>query len=633
MPVDGGIVAISGFLYQIYTVGGLIAETQILGRADDSTSLGALVRLTRAGIVENERFDQDLVLSPIARDCDQGIALVQMKYSGDGMESANISHEALRTDVIGPFLEATRAAVQEQKTVTSYWLVTNRNVPGTPQDGWTQPERDVYAKLTKIQDAQIASWRTKIDEFSKQYGLTDTEILEGRRLLFGTIFDQTQGVRRAYQLVSSDFLRCLAGGQRAKPLLRAKARPEMLREVRAFDADVTGQIARRDILRRALNEGANRALIVFEGPGGAGKTATLYDWAKTLAETENATLPMVAIRQAGRLPENWPGKLVKQWNPEMDCEGLNEAVERLHIANSPNSPPILHLGLDAIDDEFASAEVAENIKALVEEFAQIDRHCQAAGTQPTARLVVTCRSYSDFRVLRLYEALSGGEPDRSRAPLTYQFGFFSRDELQQAVEINCPQLASEIFGHVPILSAIEPTFVISSSGTNTMWTSGMETGALGEIQREPMAAIIALRRDFVQVLIDPVMWRAFVGLSPGDRLAWLRGNEAIDLQLGASYVDRFVRKAARRVQIGIGQMKMALRSLAQDVGAQARFRSVTDWVSGCCQNNRMSEDAALRFMREARSGGLIVDDTPDWWQWRNDIVARSLTAMEVPHGT
>jgi len=71
MPVDGGIVALSGFIYQAWVTGGLIARTEMA--IDDGSNLEALVWLTKQGTVESEVYDQDIVLRQMADRCDQGL--------------------------------------------------------------------------------------------------------------------------------------------------------------------------------------------------------------------------------------------------------------------------------------------------------------------------------------------------------------------------------------------------------------------------------------------------------------------------------------------------------------------------------------------------------------------------------
>jgi hypothetical protein len=57
MPFDGGVVALSGFLYEAWVVGGLLAKSQVL--EEDDSHLDALVSLTKNAQLQFERFDQD----------------------------------------------------------------------------------------------------------------------------------------------------------------------------------------------------------------------------------------------------------------------------------------------------------------------------------------------------------------------------------------------------------------------------------------------------------------------------------------------------------------------------------------------------------------------------------------------
>jgi hypothetical protein len=124
MPVDGGIVALSGFLYQAYAAGGLVALTETL--EDDGTDLAALVWLAKQGTIEHEVYDQDVVLRPMIDRCDQGLVFIQLKYSAAGMNAAYIAPAVMQNEVIASFIRSKKTPPPREKQ----WRVIGLSLTG-----------------------------------------------------------------------------------------------------------------------------------------------------------------------------------------------------------------------------------------------------------------------------------------------------------------------------------------------------------------------------------------------------------------------------------------------------------------------------------------------------------------------
>jgi hypothetical protein len=388
----------------------------------------------------------------------------------------------------------------------------------------------------------------------------------------------------------------------------------MRREVDEF-GDVAGSPVRRHVLARIETEAAERALVVFEGLGGLGKTATMQQWAKELSDEDTSdSNPIVSIRVADDLASEWIADLVHRWNPAIDESQPERALERLQIANPANIPPLLHLSLDGADDFIANPLVEENVRHLAKWFWRLDQdRAQVRTSGPPARLVVTCRDAEHFsrNVLRLSQ--SGSSIEETRKPLSFVFERFNNAELRQLLELNFPYLMSRVFITAPTASL--PSANDFGAGGEALPAVGTKN-ATGKI-------------DVIRILRDPLMWRSFCEITNAQREALLEGDRSIELLLGERYVNRFAIKARSRVDLDADQINVVLTTIARQCFSEPRrYLLVNEWVAASVATGIFNERFSRLLFREALSGGLIIQDAGIKWQWRNPIVEEYLRSNE-----
>ena len=620
----------SGFIFQAYVAGGLKAFSFIDEDPEQTTSMRALVALVQGAAVHHEEYDQDIVIEPPTELPHGGIALIQVKFSDKGAASI-ISPSELK-EISKSFKRAAKRVRDEGKTVSGMWLVSNRRIPVRLSTKLRTSEKTLLRKVRPLPEQRVAAWEKAMTLFSQQFGQSEDQISIGTKALVGTIFQQSQQPQGQHEVSREDLWRCLAGGTQARSLVRKHVLPSMRDELSAFRGQADIRLVSRLRLEEAIAETANRALVIFEGRGGAGKTAALDYWAGSILGDQNPALPFVAMEKGNMLSAGWGDSLVSKWNPAVLHPQPEETCRRLRIANPNLGTPLLHLGLDAIDDEHVmSIEVRQRLRNLLHQFLALDGDCQARGRSPEIRMVVTCRSYRDLRNKMLGDnpyALPAAEQSHS----VYSFGDFTLLELQDVAQRSVTKDVFDlIFGQsAPESDALPATGSALMSNT---WPPNFQTDAWGALPR-PISSVASapVPHDFVKILQDPVMWQAFSELTEPLQRAWLTGDLSLRSRLGERYVERFLLKASRRLPFDPDVMRTALRRVATRVSplGEVFYEHVT-WIEACVTS--FGEYQASTLMQEALSGGLILRGDDGRWQWRNKIVEEYLLLPEGPnHG-
>jgi hypothetical protein len=611
MSIDGGVRAISGFLFQVLAGGALRAAGECLnyGRSTNP-ELDALIEVTRVAEVVHEFADEDLVLRRTIIDevgtTGTEITLLQAKFSLLGAARAISPSEM--SEIIKAFAKAKKRIETTGQSVTGYVLITNRSVSETAPSLKGAIETKIHNELRKVTDARIAHWHDALACFARQFGCTDQDIVQGRQALLGRIFETTVTGAASGAITRNDLLECLAGGMTARELTPERQAEAMKRQVAAFDVDVSLQLVQRELLANVDAVCAGRALVIFAGAGGSGKTAALHHWATEIANRSSDSAagprPLVAIRAANGLPEDWLSELVHDWNPALRPSSRIDALERLKIANG-DAVPTLHLGLDGTDEYPDDVAARGNVHRLARWFWQQDQ--EALGGKPVrARLVVTCRDTQGFAYDWLSLGRSGGALAPEKTPLTFTFDRFSENELRELLRKNFPALEGRLLP--PRLGAEATLVEFAAQSTQT-----------------------ATLHPLAELLRDPVMWRSFCLVTDDDRAQLLRGDETAQMRLAQGYCERFLVKAQSRTGIRSDYLRNALETIA-DRGRQAgrSFRSITDWQEAAYSGSGLSKPETRKLFDEAASGGVIRIEQRVQWDWRDDIVERFfLTSAEV----
>jgi hypothetical protein len=612
MNSDGGTRAISGFLFQVLVGGAMRAAGECDGlQKTDSADLDALIELARTGQVIHEFADEDLMLRRKVVD-PTGIAsdeatLVQVKFSALG--TAKPIGAAELGDIIEALATATRRIKNAGVRATGYALVTNRKVsPGEPALK-NKLTRSIYQKLQKVEDAGMSIWYDQLIRFARRFGQRDDEIEAGRQRLLGLIFEATTSGAAQGEITRDDLLRCLCGDARAKELIAAPQAEVMQTQVRSFDADVLRQPVRRERLASIDADCTGRAIVIFAGPGGSGKTAALYDWAEQLAARAGVDpeSPLVALRPARGLPDEWLAEAVREWNPALRPDNANEALERLQVAGR-GLVPLVHLALDGADEYPTDFANVRCVQRLVEWFWRQDE-AAAKGAPLSARLVITCRNAEEFSHDYLMLRRSGGALADGHKPLVIEFDRFSEAELRELLEKNFPGFERKLLrndnAEDALLSAL----------------TGADFSTVPTVAGAP-------RHPLTELLLDPVMWRSFCLVDDDTRASLVGGNSDMERELARHFCTRFIEKARTRTEFPRTTIETALSAIAAANRSEGRrFRGIGQWQHPAHESAGLSPVSAIHLKVEAASGGLIREVAGNRWDWRSDAVEFHLASL------
>ena len=604
---------------------GLKASAGDLNSNSDGSNLGALVRLARNAEIYNESFDQDIALRRAIDETHNGLVLVQIKYSKN---RASIGPAEMKSDIFPSLVRAYQAAQAKGENCTALCLVTNRPISDSLEGNLDAAEKEFLKKqnFLKFPDYGLEIWQNYVSGFGEQYGLSAGEIETGLTSLLGRILVATQQSVGDYQLTKDDLLKYLVGSEHAFPLTRKSALGNSQLELSDFGPVVSGEPVRRKMLDDAGAELENRALIVFEGHGGLGKTASLAWWAQTIADDNNPTLPIVSIIGAEQVSDDWIPQMVTRLNPSLTPPSDEAALHRFGVANPANKVNLIHLSLDGIDDRIDGQAASEAVKKVVHRFLKADKEARTKATRPQCRLVVTCRSFETFcsQSLHLSRTATGTGNYKDRA-LCLRFGFFSDVELRELIEKNCRRWLPHIFPSPTVLGSDLKQGSIAFSGSIGFNQSALEGGLDLQVFEMASAAVASpLKKKYAELLSDPIMWWAFQCLSETRQGEWLGGDDDVELEMAGHYVSRFIKKAHDRLFLAPPVLNQTLREIAAQSTDSSQYLTRGNWERWACASDLLNSFEAGALYDEAESGGLILRNTELKWTWRYSFIAKYL---------
>ena len=625
--VDGGTAALGGFLYQMLGCAAVCAEASHDEPPADS-ELEVLVLLARGKAVYQEVHGQDLVLKPFIEGTGQGTVLVQFKYSRKDRANPVLPGEL---EVIAERLAVAAEDVEAAGGQVSHcYLVTNRPLgPGArklllPKARLTgiakTSTRDILKKMDAVDQMPILKWRQSLEEFAARYGAFLPEIEVGIGQIVGQMFQQGANPLSKPSLSLADLVKAFTGTGDARPLVRSEMGSRMKRELQRLSPEGGGRLVRREILDRVGRDAPDRALIVFAGRGGMGKTASLYAWAEELSKTDTGPVqPLVAATNARVLPDEWSDTLLSKWRnlhvTGREQVGFDRLVARLKIANPRLQPPILHVCLDGLDEHANDSSHKKTVGKVVDWFLEQDRDCRAGKSMPMARLVVTCRDQAQFSKDWLPNA-SGFRGDRADLPPMFEFEAFSESEFVAVVRANLP---SALQGRLLTRGTIAPA--------RQTVADLLDDGPVGKFG----PAVRPASEEVIAVLHDPAMWRSFLELDDQAREAAMNNDRQALQQLGTLFMNRFCDKLEKRTSLKKKEVLLTLHSIATAYrGRAGEFLTAKDWMQAASDPAFLDALQTRELRSEAISGGLINDNAVLEWQWRNSIIEGCLLSSQDP---
>jgi hypothetical protein len=594
----GGATAIGGYMYQLFS----ISADQITGEtATTSDPFGDAV------IYVHEALDQDAAVFSAS----DNVKLIQAKYSIHGTENKIGAPEL--DEIANRLLKAAKDARADGLKVKTFRLISNRGLTSPATKKIQACKRAIknfkYSSPTKrgilsILDVVLlpkADARKTIETFAESFGLKPEEIEEGCDRLAGKIFCGVAH-KKMHTMGLSGLREVFVGNKDAGRLSRPAVDEKLKAELLKMTSDPEGKHIPRRSMIEIMKGNPTRAVFVFIGDGGMGKSASLRDLMEKEVEMPTGSLVRTA-RVAKHMEIDWAKKCVLDWRgfSRYREDNLTDSIRRLRIANPTRRAPVLTLALDGID-EGVKEQHQDYITALIREVVAIDKACNSmVGQLPEYRLVVTCREEEEFtRYLDDDDDISGLELG-TKPPKHYQpilFGHFTPDELHQAVTADAPKLIGDIFKNA------KPVAGIGARGT------------------EPALSSIPEIFPHLDFLLDPLIWRAFTTLEPDDKSAVLKRKAAGDRKLGKILIERFCKKT--KVRCGWKQ-SLGLQAVLEGIAPKfkkARTRNRPNFLKES-ENLGLAPAECFRLFDEALIGGLITGGKKSW-QWRHLLIERGL---------
>lgn len=635
---DGGRTALSGFLYQTLGVLGIVAAGTCEGPDFDDPDLSALLRITRRADVSGEGFDQDafMVDSSTGAKVERRAILAQFKFSRNpNAPTATMYSKGLQEDVIDKLDKAATAAKELGYKPSTYVLVTNR--PLGPGAGQNERVRQLHASddlfptgsdddtkpiLYVATVPRIEEWVEKLEAFGRGLGATAPEIDKGLNTLIGQLVSDARTVNTIVD--ETMLIEAFTGSATARYLTSKDVAPRSHENLANVSLKPTQALARRRVVEKIADLSRQRAMVVVHGFGGCGKTSALYQWADetiAYADTHNfATFSgsFTHIDAADRVNPRWATGIICDWAMHPAISGrrsaaANESLERLIIANPDVTHPILHLGLDGLDEEIRSDQRNDDVDDVLQWFFEEDKRVFRSTDPPRMTLIVTCRKGPQEIVERL-GLNRDAFPYEGPLPAEVLVDDFSPDELIDAASNMPPVLRARIEGMVRSSG-------VSAVGASLQLVDFADYRSVSSVGSfTPTAHVDA---DIATALRHPVIWGAFRRLQEVDQMAALNGDTDALRRLARGVVTRTCVKARQRNSAAFSEQEFVftlLRAVAQNTDGH-KPNMMRQWMAVGQMEDAQSKAVTVQALyKEAVSAGIIREESRTMWRWHHRMI-------------
>lgn len=329
---------------------------------------------------------------------------------------------------------------------------------------------------------------------------------------------------------------------------------------------------------------------------------------------------------ASSVPSFWLTELICDWSnlPASHArrsESIERALRRLQIANPNESPPILYLGLDGLDENIVHPERERRVRELLDWFWQEDKRARHASRPPQATLVVTCRKKKD--ATQWLQLEHSGFGYRGELRVTIEVDDFSVEELLRAAEKGLPQFLARFQASIQRITPQPEEFMrpmFDMSPFAPFATVDMPTS-----REEPL-----IDPQILLSLRHPAMWRALLELGPQIQRQVLDGKLSALHQLAYVFVLWFSKKAIIRAatDLDVHDLLWILKEIACYTKNNVKMiQTNNEWVDPASQMINPREARLLQ--REALLAGLIERDDRIHWRWRHQLVVDYLVVAEL----
>jgi hypothetical protein len=622
--LDGGQVALIGFLYQMVGALSLFAWAKNPKMPAEPANLEALLAVIKEGDLYHERGDVDALARQLGVDQPDTFVLIQFKYSQNPQEDP-ITPSKL-AEIGQGFLRGLQQCSSGSRRIL-FRVITNRPISPTLRPVLEQPEghrehsafertelHHVLQKTEILEKFDFSPFQKALRLFANDYGTDEEEYEQGLHMLIGMLVDRATK-HHDQPIFENDLIKAFRGHAHLRKLTitairdhTSARRKDMMHMLGLQEMP----LQRKKLIEEAMIKLKEHALLIFQGPGGSGKSVLAWNVLQNILEEANesegsatAFLPLRFVKSLSWLVGGWMGIPEDKRN-----EPIEQVIRRLKIAN-PQAHPVLCLGIDGLDEKNEMIEGQSSLQQTIEWFGEKERALQLQRAQtgtiepPDATLILTCR---DRDLLHPILGTSLWPEMKANDDYALSIKDFSPEELLEAVE-------QSMFPHLErFKQALADRSHLIVTLPQTIRTID-----------------IPVHQETLQALQHPAMWYAVRQLTEEEQAYLLDGKAQAFHRLAALFLEWFsIKVQRRRPGWGKEHISEALEEVAylavRTEGTQFPYRIWKDvGKKGCRLEGRaVSED----LYQEALSGGLIIEWEPKKvWQWRHPFVGIYLAQL------
>lgn len=406
---NGGQVALIGFLYQMVGTLGLLTWAACPEEPTDNEELSALLAAIRDGEVYHERGDMDALVRQLGLDRSHASVLIQFKYS-QRPENYPLQPSQLAEICQGFLRELERWSTHSSHVF--FRVITNRPMSLHTRLLLQQPKgqrehesfkeehlKGVLQGTEIIENIDFDSFQNPLRLFADQYGTDEDEYGQGLQKLIGMLVERAT---RPYDqpICEQDLIKAFRGHAPLRKLTAMSIREQTLHDRKDMMRMLGLQgmpVLRKRLVEEALMRAKEHALLVFQGPGGCGKSVLAWHVLHSILEEQDETkcaptafLPLRDVQSLSWLVGEWMGLPEDKRN-----EPSEQVIRRIKIANS-TAHPVLYLGIDGLDEKNEMVNGYVSLRQIIMWFWKKERALQeqlAVGRNepPEATLILTCR--------------------------------------------------------------------------------------------------------------------------------------------------------------------------------------------------------------------------------------------------
>ena len=623
--MDGGQVALIGFLYQMIGTLALRVWAECPQVPIENADLDAMLGVIHGGKVYHEQGDIDALALALA--CRLGIdqpgacVLIQFKFS-QLPEKYPVTPSDLEAICKG-FLRGMQQWSQEQRSITSYCVITNRYISKelrpvmAKSKGQRTHERfntpeilEVLQRTEILENLDFSVWNTVLERFAYEYGVDQEELEKGIDRLLGELVRRASK-HQAPPIRQEDLAAAFRGYDRPRKLTVASIREHTTDDWEELKGrlGLQGIPVRRRLLTEAVEAIREHAFVAFVGPGGCGKSVAAWYLLRTMleetAETQGSAAAFLPASDVQPYALSW---IVGNWagvSAQKRTEPMEQALRRVRIAN-PTPRPVLCLGLDGLDEAHETKDKETCIREIINWFWRRERQLDRKRSiePPEAVLIITCRE----PVIVIDNWLDGAlwHEVKSNGLKCIEVGEFSAQELLEAVEQVMP-IHFERFSQALELQSTSITSI-----------------DIGRIN----LTLPPIHKESLDALRHPAMWYALreLSLTSEEQARLLDGNAQELAQLAEQFLVWFYEKVRkRRPNWDHVDVVEALEVVALRATAHTSQFSYSIWKDVGRRGHGLEGKQVERLYNEALSAGVIRESEPrKTWYWRHPFVGRYL---------